>query len=131
MDAPHLRSSQRSVLGMLASTFLIMVSVVVCAIVLVFSVDAACVASVNEWVPEYPGAEVVDEWYDFFRAKGMGRSRVTYFTPDDRMEVVRFYQNHQSSMVRQNTLASSGYRAQDATEGEGTQIVIFSQCAFN
>jgi len=131
MDAPHMRSGQRSILGMLASTVLIMFSIVACAAVLVFSVDAACVASVNEWVPEYPDAEVVDEWYDFFRAKGMGRSRVTYFTPDDRMEVIRFYQRHQSNMMRHNTLASSGYRVQDATEGEGTRIVIFSQCAFN
>jgi len=47
------------------------------------------------------------------------------------MEVIRFYQRHQSNMMRHNTLASSGYRVQDATEGEGTRIVIFSQCAFN
>ncbi|MCA9881775.1 MAG: hypothetical protein H6670_14605 [Anaerolineaceae bacterium] len=131
-DAPHLQRSQRSVGGMLMATLLIVLGILACGSTLVIGVDVACVASVDEWVPVYPGAVEISESHNMFRAKGMGISQVVYETSDPRVDVVRWYLDYQTNIaMRHNTIASSGYRAIDNPDGEGTRIIIFSECAYN
>ena len=131
-DAPHLGRSQRSFGSMLAGLFVIVLGIVACGVSLVVGVDVACVASVDEWVPVYPGAVEVSESHNMFRAKGMGISQVIYETDDPKIDVTRWYLDYQSSIERrQNTIASSGYRVIDSPDGEGTQIIIYSECAYN
>ncbi|QPC82747.1 hypothetical protein G4Y79_24195 [Phototrophicus methaneseepsis] len=139
-DAPHLHRGQNTPRGLLYSVALITVGIAICSVTLVVSVDALCVASVNEWVPVYPGSEEVEEWHNMFRAKGMGISEVTYMTEDPLIEVIRWYQDHQASFSQQpgrlgvvvgrNSLADSHYRLTELEEG-GTQIQISSECAYN
>ncbi|MAU13797.1 MAG: hypothetical protein CL607_28530 [Anaerolineaceae bacterium] len=131
-DAPHLGRSQRSFGSMLAGLFVIILGIVACGVSLIVGVDVACVASVDEWVPVYPGAVEISESHNMFRAKGMGISQVIYETDDTKIDVTRWYLDYQSSIEhRQNTIASSGYRVIDSPDGEGTQIIIYSECAYN
>jgi hypothetical protein len=118
---------------MLYSVLLICGGIILCSVTLVVGVDAACVASVNEWVPIYPGAEEVDVQYNMFRPKGMGLTRVTYVTDDPYIEVIRYYQDFQTSVdpLTRNTLATSGYRVNRLDDREGAQITISSECAYN
>jgi len=131
-DAPHLGRSQRSFGSMLAGLFVIILGIVACGVSLVVGVDVACVASVDEWVPVYPDAIEISESHNMFRAKGMGISQVIYETDDPKIDVTRWYLDYQSSIEhRQNTIASSGYRVIDSPDGAGTQIIIYSECAYN
>lgn len=131
-DAPHLGRSQRSFGSMLVGLLVIVLGIVACGASLIVGVDVACVASVDEWVPIYPGAVEISESHNMFRAKGMGISQVIYETDDPKIDVTRWYLDYQSSIERrQNTIASSGYRVMDSPDGESTRIVIYSECAYN
>jgi len=117
---------------MLAGLFVIILGIVACGVSLIVGVDVACVASVDEWVPVYPDAIEISESHNMFRAKGMGISQVIYETDDPKIDVTRWYLDYQSSIEhRQNTIASSGYRVIDSPDGAGTQIIIYSECAYN
>lgn len=131
MDAPHLNTGGRSLLGMLVSTLLLMLALVACMGTSIVVIDAACRASIEEWVPLYPKGEVVDVQHDFLRERAMGRSRVTLYTEDAPQDVSAWYREYQVSLrTRSNTLASVDYRVRRAPDDQGSLIDIISNCAF-
>lgn len=109
----------------------IIVGTFVCLGVLSFYVDSTCVSEAETWIPLYPNAEVVSERYTGMRPFGMGSTNLQLLTPDDILEVRRFYQESRAGLdpAKANSgLASVLFNLREA-EGGGTLITLTSECA--
>lgn len=93
--------------------------------------DSTCRAGASNWLPVYPNATLVQENYSFLTMHGIGVTEREFYSPDDYLEVRRWYQNENTIAGRENRTrggSSLDYRAVEA-EGGGTQIRLISECA--
>lgn len=129
--APH-EMADRSVRGIIISTLLILISIVICISVVVVGIDASCAETIETWLPYYPGAEVREVRHDMFRARAMGNTLVVLHTQDDLRRVDRWYVDLRNRLTRDNMppgLARVVHTVR--REASSTVIYLHSQCAYN
>ena len=84
MDERPYGCSRRAGIGCLA----IFALIVGCIGTFMIGVDAGCYGAMTRKIPIYPGARVISQHYNLFRAFGMGETLVLIETDDD-VETVR------------------------------------------
>jgi len=132
-------SIARTAIGMIA----IIIGVVVCSVVMFFSIDAYCRADINHWMPLYPDAELIDtQEGGFIRVRASGITRQTYYSSDSAATVRVWYSDHRreitSGQFNANNpnaaasgIATTRYNVSDDPDSEGSIISYYSECAYN
>lgn len=130
-------SLRRTIIGTLA----IIAGIITCTTTLIVGIDTACYNDVNYWLPIYPGSEVVEVKYDFFRPRGMGNTLMIFYTPDSENTIRQWYVAYRRTITqsredirdpntRFSSLASTTYRIAPAEQGKhGSLIYHVSDCA--
>lgn len=131
-------SIRRTIIGI----FAIIIGIMVCTVVSVVAMDAYCSSDIEHWLPVYPGAEerVAETEHDFFRPRGMGRTSMVFYTPDDTVTVRRWYTEYRREITKgaysENSeqalrgVANVSYQIIEEPDG-GTLIYLNSECAYN
>ena len=118
--------------GCLVFLSVVVTGLFLCMTTMFVSVDRKCVGDAHTFLPDYPGAEVIDAQYSWIHAFGIGETTRTLYTPDDRSLVIRWYQAHEQALSDEGKMVSSGYatvrRFLSQPEGGGTIIRLYSQC---
>jgi hypothetical protein len=115
------------------SLILILIGVVACTVATFVGIDAVCRNDVETWLPVYPGAELVEQTYDFVRPHAMGKTTSRYFTPDDPQTVRLWYADTMQEIGKEHTsrgIASTRHFVREAPDG-GSIIQLSSECAYN
>lgn len=126
-------AGRRAALGCL----LVLVGLIVCGLVTAIAVDTLCYGALTQRVPMYPGAEVVLERHNLFRAFGMGETYVVLRSPDSPDVVSRWYGRTVGPYTREAIRSgdvgfriSRGQRAvTPAEDGMGSEIRLIGSCA--
>lgn len=85
----------------------------------------------NWWAPPYPNAETVSIEYDLFRPRALGVTKWIMHSPDDVETVKQFYRDKRIEALnsdRTRGLAWAESFAQPAENGEGSRIILSSEC---
>ena len=111
---------------------LIVMGVIVCSATLTFVFDSKCASDIQTWMPPYPGAEVLELDYDFFRPFAMGETEAVLRTVDDARTVRNWYVTHQRELDEADVdrgIATMNYSLRDDDEKGGTYIYLYTECA--
>jgi len=131
--APH-QYADRSIRGMIISTIVITIAIIVVFGLAVMGIDYSCQVTIETWTPYYPDAEVVSVEYDLFRPRAMGNSLVILSTPDEYLVVNEWYQDHQANLREMDQvegIATYGFNVRNNPDSDGSLIYLFSECAYN
>ncbi len=112
---------------------LMLISLGICTLTMgsTYFYDSACRAGANNWLPVYPNSILVQESYSFLTMHGIGVTQREFYSPDDYLEVRRWYQEQNTIAGREHKTrggSAMDYRAVEAEDG-GTQIRLISECA--
>lgn len=108
-----------------------------CVTITLLTLDNLCYTGLTQRLPIYPGATVVVERYNGFRAFGMGETIILIET-EDPLETVRDWygrnaggavrrMQQQGQMVLVN-MTETSYSATTAEDGTGTQVLLSGVC---
>jgi hypothetical protein len=118
------KSTKNALMGVFAVLLLIS-----CPGILLLAADVACSANIEEWLPIYPGAEMVSVQYDYFRARALGTTTMQLTSTEEAETIRQFYRDIVIRMAEaQNTrgLASTHWQVE---EGEDSStIYLYSEC---
>ena len=114
-------------------TTLILFSTFACIIFLYIAVNQSCMNAAADWLPTYPGAEVVSEEYTWLKPFGIGDTTRIIYTTDGRQDVLGWYAENDNMLEDEGYKRASGFanlywRLSSASEG-GTNVRLISQCA--
>lgn len=117
--------------GCLVSISLILVGIVALVLLVNALVDNACARGARNWLPYYPGAEVISEDYTFVRMWGIGTSQQVLYSTDDLDTVEDWYQdwNRQQGLAFADRGGAQMAWNVDEADSGGTTITLRSQCA--
>lgn len=118
--------------NVLAGVVLIIVGVVVLSVLTATFIDNRCYDDSTAWLPVYPNATVQSVKYDYFRAWGIGETKMILVSPDDRITVNTWYANAMEEIAKKYTgrgLADSDYQIRRNPNGDGSVITLSSACA--
>ncbi len=125
------QSSRRALLGIV----LILALIVICVTLVTIGLDVACYNDINNWVPMYPNAEVIElEYQGLFRPRAMGATSVVLLSPDPVNVVRHWYYENLQKRIRERTsrgFAETDRWIEENPDGEGTLIYLYSSCAWN
>jgi hypothetical protein len=108
-----------------------LVLIFACPAILIGGADIACSALIEQWLPMYPDAEVVSAEYNFIRARASGRTMMTLSTPDEAETVRQFYRDNIIKLMNEEAPrgnASTDWKVEENTEGDGSLIYLASVC---
>lgn len=124
----------RSVKRSLISVVVVIASIGLCILAVSAGLDVACRADIDNWVPIYPGAEIVEmEYQGPFRPRAMGATAVMLYSEDPPNVVRSWYYQHIVDLARRRVsrgFATTSREIEAAPDGEGTHIYLFSTCAW-
>lgn len=112
----------RSVFAVIA----IIIGIVACTLTTFLTVDAICYGNAQEWIPYYPGSEIVSEETSAYHMWGIGISRATIYTTDSQFDVRKYYE--QLGIKPNNLLATVRYAIRPAEDDVGTNVFLYSEC---
>ncbi|MDX1992326.1 MAG: hypothetical protein SF029_08055 [bacterium] len=118
--------------GCLISSVVILLGIVVLIVGIYIAIDASCVASAEDWLPDYPGSTFVEQDYSWLRAFGIGETQRILYSSDEVEQVRRWY--FERDLAKGNAGASRGGVAalgwaMTAHPDDGTTIILSSVCA--
>lgn len=121
--------------SVIVSLVLVLALIVICVVLISIGLDVACYNDINAWIPVYPNAEVAElDFQGLFRPRGLGVTSMLLLSPDPVNVVRHWYYENLQTQIRLKTgrgLAQT-YRWIEANpDGEGTQIFLYSSCAWN
>jgi len=130
MDLPE-GAQVRSPRGCLVTLALIMVGIFVLIVLVNVAVDNACARGAQNWLPAYPGSEVVSEDYTFLRLWGIGTSQQVLYSEDDVETVDDWYRAWNRQKGAEFASRGGAQMVWDVEEADngGTTITLFSTCA--
>lgn len=105
---------------------------VLCMGLFVLGIDQVCYNDVTHRQPIYPGAKVIDTEYSFLRARAIGHTKLTLWTPDDIETVRQWIRDKNIELLQKNEfrgLATLDWQAQPNPDGEGTLLIYYSSCS--
>ncbi|NJL57793.1 hypothetical protein HC928_23680 [bacterium] len=97
------------------------------------AIDISCVSAAAEWLPDYPGAELVEQTHSFIRPWGVGETTRILYTPDAPFDVNTWYRDGDLERTREGKSPTSGparmrWFVREADDG-GSTILLFSNCS--
>jgi len=119
--------------GCLLLPLLMLVAIALCFTSIGVVVDVSCAKDAKVWLVDYPNAEVVSQEHSWLRPFGMGTTHRVLYTPDSRITVFRWYQDHDMELNRQQEwrddgIATMRWRLFTVPDNEGTYIELYSDC---
>jgi hypothetical protein len=121
----------RKALRLIRNIVFALLLIFACPAILIGGADISCGGLIDQWLPMYPGAEVVSVEYNFIRARASGRTMMTLSTPEEAETVRQFYRDNIIKLMEDQTPrgnASTSWEVEENTEGEGSLIHLFSVC---
>ena len=114
-------------------SILIFASTFICIFITAIAVDRSCSNAAADWLPTYPGAEVISEEYTWLRPFGIGDTTRILYTPDSRQDVLSWYAGNDRALEEKGYHRTDGhanlYWRLGSPAGGGTTIRLISQCA--
>lgn len=97
------------------------------------AIDISCVAAANEWLPDYPDAELVEETYSFLRPWGVGETTRILYSPDAPFDVSIWYREGDRERSDEGKSPTDGPARMRwfvrETEDGGSTILLTSNCS--
>lgn len=121
--------ARRARRGFFIGFIVIFLGVGACLGTMVITIDSVCVRDANEWIPYYPDAELVSEYYTGVRAWGMGVTDVILHTPDDPKTVRQWYNDMRQGIGPAAPLADMNFSIRYDEDDTGSNIYLTSECA--
>jgi hypothetical protein len=99
--------------------------------------DQACISTLSQRLPLYPGAEIVTERHNFFTRFGVGETYMVLTSPENPTTVQSWYGGIVGPYMRQAAisndpifrLASSQWRVRrDPARNGGSEITLYGAC---
>lgn len=117
--------------GCLLTLGLIMVGIFALIVLTNAAFDHQCRTGAENWLPAYPGSEVISEDYTFLQMWGIGTSQQVLFSEDDVDTVDDWYRAWNRQQAAEGASRGGARMVWDVDEADngGTTIVLFSQCA--
>ncbi len=123
------RGCKRSLLSVLG----IIGAIILCVGGTTLGLDGACVADVGPRMVIYPGATVISRNHTFFQDFGMGETGIVLHSEDDPEKVRSWYAVTISDVLRKRgsagTFGKVKWQVERASDGTGSDIALYSQCA--
>jgi hypothetical protein len=122
-----LGSKRRKSLGCF-TMFLIAVGIAAAAFL---GSDQLCRMDIRRRLPQYPGSVLINSENNGIRAQAMGKSTLTFSTPDEPETVAQWYRELTLTQLRKNSyggIASLARWHEANPEGPGTLIYYVSEC---
>lgn len=109
----------------------IMLAVVgTCLVSATVFLDWKCHTDIENWLPIYPNAQLVNEWHNF-RERSMGITTMTLISSDTPDTIRRWYYQRRDAASQQganHALAITKFDIHDNPDGPGSEIFLYSQC---
>jgi hypothetical protein len=130
-------SGRRGCLGCLG----IFIAMLVCGSTVYLAVDRVCYAGLTQRVPVYPNADTISLQHNMLFAWGMGTTVGVFESADDPLTVRRWYANNTRAFAQNVAtdpnpfvqarvrLTQARWDVTESQSGDGTQIILFGQCA--
>lgn len=116
--------------------FVVFIGIVItgCMMSVYVGIDVVCSNSAHTWLPDYPGATLINQEHNFIRPFGIGETTRALYSPEARRAVELWYMRHDADNVSQGRTRDGGmatmrwFLQEDDTRG-GTLITLYSSCA--
>ncbi len=132
LDAEH-NNSTYTPRGCLLMMGVLSLGVLGCISVLLVSIDVSCHNAAQVELVDYPGSELVSEEWSLLRPFGLGETTRILYSADESREVRIWYQQYRTRLSADGqigrSIANLRFRVEDASGGEGSTIVLYSDCA--
>lgn len=121
------KRTKSAIMGVVA----VLVLVFGCPGAIIVAADLACNASIEEWIPLYPGAEVIETQYNLLRPRGIGLTSMVLRTQDDAETVRQWYRDNVIQIMHRgggNRFATTSWQVEESQDG--ILIRLYSECGF-
>jgi hypothetical protein len=119
--------------GCLISSVVILLGITLLIVGIYVAVDASCVASAENWLPDYPGSTFVEQDYSWLRAFGIGETQRILYSTDEVEQVRLWYYRRDIAKGEAGESRAGGVAALNwamtAHPDGGTTIILSSVCA--